>query len=251
MRKNFCTLGWQSAGTGCPMRSWSFPCWRHSKPTWMCPCVTCSRWACLDRKAGLADLHRSFPILTILWLCDLYLMSFNEPWCSIWNSFLKLPVHHLVVLSLFQVFIFLFHLSRNHVTKIYSVYHLENVQNAFCGNLCKVSAGQYCYTTILKPFEVPGCEQIGKETLAAATRFWSLWISKLLCSFCIGNICQNSVEFCDGNEYQTTPRLLKTDINLNLSLAINLYLLLVKQRSQSSTYWPFWWEARTFAGNPP
>lgn len=30
----------------------------------------------------------------------------------------------------------------------------------------KVSAGQYYYTTILKPFGVLGCKQIGKETLA-------------------------------------------------------------------------------------
>lgn len=109
---------------------------------------------------------------------------------------------------------------------------------------------QYCYPTILKPFEGLGCEKIGKETLAATTRFWSLWISRLLCSFCTVNVCQNSVGFCDRNEYQTTPSLLKMDINLNLPLAINLNLLLIKQRAQSSTYWPFWWEARTFAGNP-
>lgn len=35
--------------------------WRHSKPTWMYSCVTCSEWPWLD------DLQRSLPILIILW----------------------------------------------------------------------------------------------------------------------------------------------------------------------------------------
>lgn len=204
VRKNFLHWGWQSTRTGCPLKSWSFTCWRYSNPTWICPCVTCSRRVCLGRKAGLADLHRSFPAVTVLWLCDLYLMSFNEPLCNISNSFLKLSAHQLAVLSLFQVFLLLFLLffSRNHVPKWYSVYHLENVQNAFHGNQCKDVSQTVLYTTMLNRFEVLGYEQIGKETLAAAARFWSLWSSKLLCSFFIVNVCQNSMEFCDGNKYQ-------------------------------------------------
>lgn len=87
-----------------------------------------------------------------------------------------------------------------------------------------------------------GWQQIGKETLAAATRFWSLLnfkaVALLLHQQCI------LVEFCGGDEYQiavklhlSTPNLLEINANLYLSLALNLNMSLVKQRIQSSTYW--------------
>lgn len=87
---------------------------------------------------------------------------------------------------------------------------VQHVTWKMCGRhfmeICaKVSAGQYYYTTILKPFGVLGCKQIGKETLATATRFWSLWILELLRSFCIVNVRQKSPEFCGGNGCQTVP----------------------------------------------
>lgn len=63
-------LEWDSTETSCPEKLWRFLCW-CSKPTWMCCCVTCSKWTCFGRGLGLG-LQMSLPIPGILWFCDPY-----------------------------------------------------------------------------------------------------------------------------------------------------------------------------------
>lgn len=76
--------GWLSTGTGCLERWWGLLSWRYySKTTWMWSWVMYSRVPCLSKEVGLDDLHRCFPISTVLWqviqkLCRIFLYIFKE-----------------------------------------------------------------------------------------------------------------------------------------------------------------------------
>jgi len=127
------------------------------------------------------------------------------------------------------------------VQERYSCSHLEDALKVFCENLCK-DDNQSCYMATLKPFEATGMAVDQEENPGCCLGFEAYSISKLLHSWCITSVCQNSTEFCGGDEYQiavqlhcSTSDLLEIDVNLILLLAINLYLSLVKQRVQSPT----------------
>lgn len=79
LRKNFLMLRELDAQWGCGVCLWI-----HSKPTWTCFCVTCSRWPCLAR--GLEQVISRGPFQP--WqFCDLvktqqkrHVLSFEKCW---------------------------------------------------------------------------------------------------------------------------------------------------------------------------
>lgn len=70
MTKNFLMLRVSDHWNRLPMGLWSLPLCRLSKPSWMCPCVTCPGLPCLGRGGGQDDVQKSLPTLPVLWFFE-------------------------------------------------------------------------------------------------------------------------------------------------------------------------------------